>query len=396
MEVFVTTHEHGKLRLRVDPESSVAELKKELQRLTAIHVHCQILYHNGNDISNLRNTLRKLEIPPGAEFMLHSNNKVKISVKTPKHGKHRLTLSYEMEISELQEELEILTGIPIPFQILYHKRTNVASCGKTLRELGIRPHDLLMLWDRQDSHRILVATPQTEPISLDVHPPMTILQIQESLELMTGIPVESQIFSRNGVDLSISTQTVSQLRIVPDDRFDLYDNSDLIRISIKTPHHVTKMMDVQRDLDFRGFQNQLETMTGIPVAHQILSYQDNNLSLSNQTFRQLGIRPRAEFVLQNKCELIIIKIRMENGDVGNYPLIQLQTIKMLIMAYLRQQNPRPVNVVTFVCRPNADGSPVKYENAIDVNTTFADLLIKNGDMLCVGTISKDKINPAMQ
>lgn len=393
IEVFILTPDHGKQSLSVNPEFRIPEFKKLLEEVTSIPAQCQILYYKSTNISNARNTLRGLGILDGTEIELRNNNTIKISVITPKHGKQWLRVSHTMKIIELQTELEILTEIPIRLQALYHKRKKLSLSGNTLRELGILPNAHFILWDMQGSFRIFVVEPQSDPVPLSISPRITILRLQESLEEMTGIPVNSQLFIHKKVDLSLSEKTMRQLEIASDDRFELHDKRDFIEISIKTTYGRMEPMRVKHNLEIRDFQAQLERIKGIPIAHQIFYHDDINLYLSEKTFGQLNILPRAEFVLGSKYDVIIIQIRGENGCVGNYSLIQLQTIKSLILAYLRQQNPRPENTVTFVCRPTADGSPAKYENAIDVGTTFADLLMKNGDMLCVGTISKDEINP---
>lgn len=396
MEVLVLTPDHGKQRLRVNPEFRIPGFKKLLEEETSIPAQCQILYYNSTNISNARNTLRGLGILAGTEIVLRNNNNIKISVITPKHGKQWLRVSHTMKITELQTELETLTEIPIHLQALYHKRKKLSLSSNTLRELGILPNAHFILWDMQDSFRIFVVEPQSDPVPLSISPRITILRVQESLEGMTGIPVNFQLFVHKNVDLSLSEKTMRQLKIASNDKFELYDKRDFIEISIKTTHGRMELMRVKHNLEIQDFQEQLETIKGIPIAHQTFYHNDINLHLSEKTFGQLNILPRAEFVLGSKYDVIIIQIRMENGRVGNYGLIQLQTIKSLLLAYLRQQNPRPENTINFVCRPTADGSAVKYENAIDVGTTFADLQMKNGDMLCVGTISTDEINPVRE
>lgn len=390
MDVFITTFDLGKQKLKVDPKISIAEFKKILQQVTSIPTQCQIIYYKNYDITSLRRTLNKLDIRPGAEFLIENSHIIRISVKTPKHEKIWLKVNNKMEIIELQKQLEMLTGIPIDVQAIYHKSIDHSLSNKNLLQLNISSNAQFILWDKQNTLQIFIKLPQEE-IPMLVSPYATIMDIQDKLEGITDLPINSQLFTHNKDDMApCSSLTMRQLRITPNERFVLYDKKEFIEIIMIAPNHRIETINVKRHSRILDLHKEMEELTGIPIAHQIISEGNINLSLSEQTFWQLNILPRTEFVLQNKCTLISIKIHFDNGDVRGYRLSQLQTIKMLIQAYLRQST-RYENTITFVCRPTADGSSPKYENAIDEEITFADLLIKNGDSLCISTVSKDRI-----
>ncbi|MCJ1347372.1 hypothetical protein MMC31_005596 [Peltigera leucophlebia] len=231
----------------------------------------------------------------------------------------------------------------------------------------------------------------TDSIFLYAPPFISILKVQESLELRTGVPVKSQLFIHAKTDLSLSASTLRKSNIEKQDtRLAFYDMRNFIEISVRTSFQLGTeplIFKVRPDMRIRDFQKQLETATEILIAEQLISHNDINQTLSWQTFWQLEIFTGAEFLLGNKDDIIEIKIH-KNGDVEDHLSMQHQTIRILILAYL---SPRPDNSIPFLCRPTADGSPARYENALDENKMLMDLGIRSGDMLCAGTISKDEI-----
>lgn len=417
MEIYIKTSDPIKKQvLSIDPKISISEFKKIIQKATRIPTQSQIIHHDNKDISNIRTiTLTKLletQQPTDTsnsisnvdnivitlhEFFVQNSNLIKISIRTPKDRLIRLSVNdWEMKVIELQEKLKTLTGIPVQLQAIYHKDVNLSLSHKTLFQLGISRNSQLILWDKQDSLQIFIQLllPDVEEISMLVSPYATLMEIQNRLEGITGIPINCQLFTRNGINLTPqSNLTIRQLRITSNERFVLYDKFGIIEITIIMPTQKKDILKVRRNSTILDLHKKLEELTGIPIAYQIISQGNLDLSLSEQTFWQLKTVPKTEFVLQNKCTFIYINIHLDNGDIKEYALLQLQTIQILIHDYLNQ-SPRYEDTVTFVCRPSTDGSSPKYENALDETMTFADLLIKNGDSLCVSTISKARINLA--
>lgn len=343
MEIIIITPDSiTKQVLRINLNIKISELKQRIQKATKISPPSQIIHHNNKNITNIKSftlhkILDKIQLSAGTtsnvgysivntgEFFFVSNSDlIKISIRTPRNHLIRLSVNNKkMKIIELQKNLETETGIPIQVQAIYHKDVNLSLSQKTLLQLGISRNAQLILWDKEDSFRIFIQLPNSqkeekeeEILSMEVSPYETLTKVQNRLEKITNIPIHSQLFTRNGINLTPqSSLTIRQLKIISSERFVLYDRYGII----------------------------------IP--------------------------------------LIYINIHLDNGDIREYQLSQLQIIRMLIQDYLRQSS-RYKDTVTFVCRPSADGSSPKYENAIDETMTFADLHIKNGDSLCVSTISK--------
>lgn len=422
MEIFIITPDSiTKQILRINPKIKISEFKQKIQEATKIPTQSQIIHHNDKNITNIRSItlhrlLDKIQLSAGTgtgtgtgigtssvrhiivigEFFVKDSNLIKISIKTPKDQLIRLSVNnQEMKIIELQEKLKSSTGIPLQVQAIYYKDVNISLSQQTLLQLGIsRNNSQLILWDKEDTFQIFIQLlpfhyeEMNKEISMIVSPYETLTQVQNRLEKITNIPIDCQLLTRNGINLTPqSSLTIRQLKIVSNERFVFDVIYGIIEITIIMPNQKMDILKIRRNSKILDLQKKLEELTGIPVACQTIFQGNINLSLSEKTFWQLKTLPRTKFILQNKFPLIYINIHLDNGDIRKYQLSQLQTIQMLVQDYLRQ-SPRCKDNVTFVCRPSANGSSPKYENAINETMTFADLHIKNGDSLCVSTISR--------
>lgn len=328
MEIYIKTSDSIKIQiLNINPKISISEFKRAIQKATKIPTQSQIIHHDNKDISNIRTlTLTKLLetqqrtdtsnsssvdniiiIPH--EFFVQNSNLIKISIRTPNDRIIRLSVNgHEMRVIELQEKLKTLTGIPVQLQAIYHKDVNLSSSQRTLLQLGIFCNAQLILWDKQDNLQIFIQPllPDVEEISILVSPYATLMEIQNRLEGITGIPINCQLFTRNGINLTPqSNLTIRQLRITSNERFVLYDKFGIIEITIIMPNQKKDILKVRRNSTILDLQKKLEELTGIPIAYQIISQGNLDLSLSEQTFCQLKTVPKTEFVLQNKMHFYL-------------------------------------------------------------------------------------------
>lgn len=132
------------------------------------------------------------------------------------------------------------------------------------------------------------------------------MEIQNRLEGITGIPINCQLFTHNGINLTPqSNLTIRQLRITSNERFVLYDKFGIIEITIIMPNQKKDILKVRRNSTILDLQKKLEELTGIPIVYQIISQGNLDLSLSEQTFCQLKTVPKTEFVLQNKMHFYL-------------------------------------------------------------------------------------------
>lgn len=132
------------------------------------------------------------------------------------------------------------------------------------------------------------------------------MEIENRLEGITGIPINCQLFTRNGINLTPqSNLTIRQLRITSNERFVLYDKFGIIEITIIMPNQKKDILKVRRNSTILDLQKKLEELTGIPIVYQIISQGNLDLSLSEQTFCQLKTVPKTEFVLQNNMHFYL-------------------------------------------------------------------------------------------
>lgn len=399
MDIIVTTAESGDQRLEVNLETEILEIKNRLEQVTKIPVDSQVLYcyHVGQPPSD--QTLNELGIRSNAVLELRDKDVIDITLRTFEYGKETLTVNRRMEFSELQRKFQVLTQIPVDFQLVCQELENLVPFKtKTLRE--VRNNAQFVLYDRREITEVSAITPEHERKWLILNPGTNILKLQTILELETNIPVRSQTLFQNGVNLSGSHETFGHLGISSGAEFQVYDEKSLIRISVTTPNNGKLRLATNNTTTIVRLQDFLEQRTQIAVEYQMLFHKKINLSLSGQTLLQLGIPPKVELTLFDKCTIFKIKLHIiYNDEVKEYNLVPQQTIKLLIQAVQLTWPEKHLcdkSAITFVCRPNPDGSPGKYENAIDVETTFAELQVKQGDTFCVGIISLEAIKLGQQ
>lgn len=401
MEITVLIPEGETKHLEVSLETKILEVKNRLELVTEIPVDSQALYCCYAELPPGNQTLNQLGISPNAVFELRDKDVIDISVETFKHGTKRLTVNRRMKILEFQRKLHVVTQIPSDFQLLCqnHKRVSLSK-ENTLRELGILHNAKFFIYDKRATIEISILTPSNGTKSLILNPTTDIQDLQMNLERQTRIPIRSQILFQNNINLSLCKLSLRQLGISSGAVFQLYDERGHIKISVITPEQGELRLAVIEMVEIVELQTTLQELTQIPIQDQMLFHNKINLALSRQTFLQLGILSHAEFILFNKCTIFTIKLHIiYNGGIREYKLVPQQTIKLLIQAVQLTWPAKHLcdrSAITFVCRPNPDGSHGTYDNAIDVETTFAELQVKQGEIFCVGIISMDTVNSASQ
>lgn len=349
MEIYLTTPQHRRQLFNVNAQLRIPRFKKRLEEMTSISVQNQILYINDYNITNDKNILQNVA-NAGDEFEVQDDALIKILVTLINYRSYPLKVNRMTKITKLRQKFETLTQISIHFQLIFYRQMEVTFCVKTLHELGVFHNETIMICDSRQTLKIWVATSHTESIFVYAPPFVSILKVQKSLEMRTGVPIEYQLFIHNKVNLSHNISTPQDLNIVNDARIAFYDTREYIKISVRTSFHLGPpyIIQVKPHTEIWEFEQQFETVTGIHIAEQSISHNDINLTLPWQTFCQLEILTGAEVLLGNRKDMIKYKIREENGVVQDRQSMQHQTIGILILAYLYQHDPRPNNNIKFL------------------------------------------------
>jgi len=355
MEINVRTPEGRKIKIKVDPNDTVEDVKKKVEEKLEIPVPEQTLFFNDDELDD-PTTLDENGIKDGDTLNLQPA--MKIHVKHWNGTTTTLDVKPDDTIDDIKTTVEEKLEIPKEQQRLTFEGKPLRKNKKTLEEYKIKNQDTLILEPMQ----VNVKTPDGKTLTFNVEPTDTIEDVKDKVEEEIGMPVPDQRILFDGEELK-DTPTLEDYNIKNGDTLFL----DPMKIHVKHYDGRTITLDVQPDDTIDDIKERVEDKADIPKDQQRLTFNGKPLDDPTSTLRDYDIKHDDNLNL----EPMEIKIKTPDGKV-----IPIQV--------------EPTDTVQDVRKKIADqtGMPVPEEDLTfndttldDPNSTLADNDIKHGDTL---------------
>lgn len=357
MSINVRTPEGRKIKLKVDPDDTVEDIKKKVEEKLEIPVPDQTLLFKDTELDD-PTTLNENGIRHGDTLDLQPAMKI--------HVKHwdgtTITLDVKPEdtLDSVKSTVNEKMGIPNKQQRLMFDGKPLRKDSKTLEEYKIKDQDTLIL----EPMEVHVKTPDGQTLTFRVEPTDTIEDVKDKVEEEVGMPVPDQRMLFEGEELK-DAPTLEDYNIQNGDTLFL----DPMKIHVKHYDGRIITLDVQPDDKIDDIKERVEEKADIPKDQQRLTFNNKPLDDPESTLRDYDIKHDDTLNL----EPMEIKVKTPDGKI-----IPIQV--------------EPTDTVDDVRKKvgEATGEPAPEEDIVfngnvldDPESTLADNGVKHGDTLLV-------------
>ena len=339
--VTVQTTQKGQppVELWIDPDDPIGDMKRQLEPETGLALDNQRLFKNGEEWDDNDKSANDYGVQPNDVLDLEPAN-LTLSVETPIGQIVELTVKPSQSPVDIKRMIEEQTGLSVPEQVLQEKKTGqTLPDGKTLKELGVQPDDVL----RVDIFTVpvLVNTPSGEQLEIQVNPHRPLSDIKETLQDPTGIAAADQRLLKEGTPLERDDQLAGDYGIQEGTVLDL--ESKHIAIDVETPDGQSHEVEIDPADTIAQVKNKIAQATGFRVPQQVLKHKGKELGDDGQTARDVGIRDGD--TVKVDIFKVPVTVRMVDGntfDIMVDPTGTVAEIKKLIepQAGLASENQR--------------------------------------------------------
>jgi hypothetical protein len=328
--------EMTEMKLRVDPDISVSDLKRDLEPRTDIPAPNQDLYkHSGGTLlDDATKMLSSYGVVPNTVLDLEPRH-ITIYVDMPDDsGRHEFVIAPREERTKgLKEKIEVTTGIVTSRQVLSFDGQELplgdgdcpAPCAK---EMGLHDGDVLSL--NIFKIPLTVSNWNGQVHDVMVEPSETVADLKKKLEDPSGIVASNQKLRKGGVDLNSDTesQTIAALGMKSGDQLDL--EPKVINVHVESPDGKLHEVALAPSDTTDEIKRKIEKTTDISVSRQVLSVNGKELH-PNCSLKDIGIQEGETIVVE--ILKIPVKVQMWDGtktDLMADPTESLLETKQLI------------------------------------------------------------------
>jgi len=236
--VTVKTYDGKTIKLMVDPNNYLSDVKRMLEPESGIPPQSQKIFKDDKELADDNKKVDDYGIKPGTVLYMEPSS-MTINVEMPDGTKHKVDVSPSDTTEQVKAKIEAQTGMAAPEQILKHKGKEIPA-GKKLKDVGIKDGDDIQV----DTMKVpvTVKTKDGKEHKIMVAPSDKLGDIKKQLQDMTGIPVDAQILCKDGKELTDDNKTASDLGIKAGTTLTLDPKS--MTISIKMPDGTTHKFEI--------------------------------------------------------------------------------------------------------------------------------------------------------
>jgi len=353
MKIKVRTPDGHTFDLVVDPEDTIKNIKKQVQRKIGIPIEDQLPAFKDSPLHDTC-TLDENNISHDDVIELQP---MEIYVVDLDGQKWTYVVNPFDSIKTIKNWVEGDTGVNRKHQRLSFRGNLLEDEKSCLKDAGIKHKDTLKLQPMQ----IEVRAPDGRTVDLVVNPEDTIEDIKRQVQRRIGIPIEDQLPAFKESPLR-DNSTLEENNIRHGDVIDL-QSMEIYVIDLEG-QNLTYVVNPSDSI--KSIKNQVEDDTGVKRKHQRLSFRGNLLDDDKISLTNAGIRHKDTL----KLELMQIEVRALDGrtvDLVVDPEDTIQDIKDLVEQQLGI--------------PTDDQLPVFKDSPLCDNSTLEENNICHGDVI---------------
>ena len=287
IQIFVKSQTGKTLNLKVEPRSSIADVKTEIQDNNGIPAELQHLFFDGNEMVDSR-TLYDYRINKGSTLDLILKRRVAMLIFVEITGAGKmvtLEVGASDSIEIVKKKLVEVEGIPYTEQHLSFAGRSLED-GVTLSEYNIGSESTLHLVQRVcGDMKISLKTPTGKTVMLKLEPSDSIENVRKEVYEKGGIPPEFQRLIVAGKELE-DGYTLSDYSIRSEATMNLIlKHCSAMQIFVKTLKGKAISLNVEPSDTIENVKVKLENHEGIPKEQQHFFFNcwhlEDNLTLSD-------------------------------------------------------------------------------------------------------------------
>jgi hypothetical protein len=283
--IVVKTMDGRKIQVDVEPATTLADLKKQLQDEAGITAANIALSMDGNPLDDDGKSLDEYGIQAGSELDLEPRS-IAVTVELPDGTKHPVTIRPNDTTGNLKQAIEDATGIQVPRQVVHYQGSEIKP-DQTVRSVGIPDGATLQV----DFFKIpiVVNCVDGSQLHVNIEPTATLSDIKKVIEQESGVPAINQSLSVNDSPLEgDNSKTAVDYGIHAGSEIDMEPNT--IRLQVKLPDGSTVSLSV-RPADTTGTIKELiHKETGIAPPRQSLHHTSGEPLSGNKTIREMNLK----------------------------------------------------------------------------------------------------------
>lgn len=304
IKVNVATPDGKMISVEVKSTDTAEDVKAKIAKQTGMNVPQQVLFHRGKEFSNGK-TIKDMGIQDGSDLKVEIF-KVPITVNNAMDGKSiQVMIDPTNKISDIKMQLEKETGVPATNQKLSMNGQEISDPNKTASDYGIKSGSVLDL--EPSIIKVNVTTPDGKKITIEVKPTDTAEVVKGTIAKLAGMNVPQQMLKHEGKEFA-NGKTIKDMGI--------QDGSDLtveifkvpITVNMTDGKSIKVMIDPTNKIS--DIKVLLEKESGVAASNQKLSMNGQDLSDSNKSASDYGVKKGSVLDLQPK----IIKVTVETPD----------------------------------------------------------------------------------
>ena len=307
------------MKLRVDPDVYVSDLKRGLESRTNIPAPNQNLYCQPDDklLDDAVKTLNSYGVVADTVLDLEPKD-ITVQLEMHDNGRHELIISLRDDTTKsIKEKIQEITGLESFRQSLSLEGKELPSVdsetpGPNAKDMGIQDGDTLTV----DILKIPLTVRTWDGKSLDVmvEPSEKISGLKKQLEGLSGIQASNQVLRKADVDLDgeEDSSTVADKKIQAGDQLDL--EPKVINVQVESPdgqlHEVLLAPSDTTD----DIKKKVEAKTGISIPRQVVSLNGEELPLDGH-LKDMGIKEGSSMTVE--IMKIPVKVHKWDGTVSD-------------------------------------------------------------------------------
>lgn len=250
--VTVKTHDGKEIKLMVDPENYLSDVKRMIEPESGVPAAKQKLFMNDTmkELTDDNKNIDDCGIKPGTVLYMEPTS-MTINVEMPDGKKHEVDVSPSDTAEEVKAKIADQTGMPAPQQVLKFNGKELPK-GKKLKDIGIKDGDTVKVESLKVP--VTVKTKDGKEIKIMVDPMDTVAAVKKQLEDETGLPVDQQVLAmNNGKELDDNKKTAADLGIKAGSVLTLAPKC--IKITIELPdgtNHNLEIDATDKSADMKG------------------------------------------------------------------------------------------------------------------------------------------------
>ena len=301
MQIFVEMQlVRQTITLNVEPNDSIASVKKKIQEKGKVPYYNQWLTFKGKKLEDDR-TLRDYDITVGSTLLLLLIDALgvdmQIFVKTLTGKVINLKVKPMTAIAVVKKQIEAKEGFPPDKQHLIFRGQELEDERKSLWHYNVFDESTLHLRLKEQHGRILVNVkmPTGKTTILDLLPNDSIEDVKRKIYDKEGIPPDQQCLSFDSKELydqytlsDYSNQTESTLRLALRDSGSDRDYGMQVFVKTRTGKTVITL-DVEPQSTIQDVKRKITNEVGIPTEQQQLFFDDKELKLNDASLGMYNI-----------------------------------------------------------------------------------------------------------